>query len=150
MFMIRTPASSQSLPETKLLNEFAFLVNATAVRAVARQSQPKDDDHGLDDRGPAPLRAGHPGDGPARHAGPVGGDHRCHPPAIGGGPTAGLAHPGHAPGLVARGARRSRLATTAASLAAAPDGMEPPLRSWRRRAVLERALRVVVACRRLA
>ena len=28
--------------------------------------------------------------------------------------------------------------------------MEPPLRSWRRRAVLERGLRVVVACRRLA
>ena len=45
-----------------------------------------------------------------------------HPLSVGG---RGLADPGRAPGFVACRTRRSRLATTAASLAAAPDRMEP-------------------------
>jgi hypothetical protein len=73
----------KSLPETKLLSRLAFPMNARAARAVGRRSRPKDDDHGMDDRGPVPLRAGHPGDGAARHACPHGGHaiDAIHPPS---------------------------------------------------------------------
>src|SRR3954466_4079855 len=47
-----------------------------------------------------------------------------HPPSAVG-RLRGLADPGRAPGFVARRPRRSRLATAAASLAAAPDRREP-------------------------
>src|SRR3954454_6199455 len=118
--------SAKSLPETKLLNGRPFLVNATAVHAVGRRSRPKDDDDGMDDRGPAPLRASHPGNGAAGHARPPRRDDRRDQSAIAGRPAAGLVDPGHAAGPVARGARRPRLAAAASGLAAAPDRGEPP------------------------
>ena len=46
-----------------------------AAHAVGHRSRPKDDDDGMDGRGPAPLRAGDPGDGAAGHA------RRIHPVA---------------------------------------------------------------------
>jgi transposase len=105
----------------------------------------------MDDRGPAPRRAGDPGDDAARHAGPLGGDDRCHPPAFGGGPpSVGLAT------LVVLQAL-SHVARDDRAWRRLPPGSPPHQtlgsrrRSWRRRAVLERALlRVVVACRRPA
>jgi hypothetical protein len=61
-----------------------------------------------------------------------------------------LADAGHAPGLAARGARRPRLATAAGWLAAAPERAEPPHGLAAARAVLDRALAILVTCRRLA
>ena len=103
----------------------------------------------MDDRGPAPLRAGHAGGDAAGHACPLGSHDRRHRSARAGGPTAGLDDPGHAPGLVARRPRRSRLATAAARLAP-HQTVWSRLQSWQRQAVLDRALRLLVACRRLA
>ena len=50
----------------------------------------------MDGRGPAQVRAGDPGDGPIRHDGPAGGDHRPDRPALEGRAIADLADPDHA------------------------------------------------------
>src|ERR671912_18446 len=85
-------------------------MNAAAVHAVARRSRPKDDAHAMEDRGRAPLRAGDPRGSAAGHACPLGSHDRCDRSARAGRPAADLADPRHAAGLVARRARRPRLA----------------------------------------
>src|SRR5689334_18240716 len=80
----------------------------------------------MDGRGPAPLRAGDPGHGAAGHARPPRRDDRCDPSALASRPATGLVDPGYAPGLVARGARRPRLAAATIVRAAAPNRVEPP------------------------
>src|SRR4028118_98281 len=98
-----------------------------AVRAVPRRSRPKDDEDGVDGRGPAQVRAGRAGGGAPGHARPPGGHDRPDRPALQGRTTAALVDPDHAPGPVAPGARRLRLAAAAAPPAAAPERGGPPL-----------------------
>src|SRR3954469_9471060 len=80
----------------------------------------------MDGRRPALLRTGGPGHGAAGYARPPRRDDRRDPSALAGRPAADLVDPGHVAGLVARGARRPRLAAAAIGLAAAPDRVEPP------------------------
>src|SRR4051812_43101247 len=103
----------------------------------------------MDGRGPAQVRAGDPGGAAAGHDRPAGADDGRARPAAQGRPRAGVVDPDHAPGLVAAGPRRLRLAPAA--------GRVPPfttvwsrLRRWRELAVLDRALAILVACLRLA
>src|SRR5436305_4944829 len=100
----------------------------------------------MDGRGPAQVRAGDPGGAAAGHDRAAGADDGRARPAAEGRPRAGLVDPDHAPGLVAPGPRRLRLAA----------GFPPfttvwsRLRRWRELAVLDRALAILVACLRLA
>src|ERR671911_382408 len=120
---VASAAFPKTLPETKSLTRRGFVANAVPSRAVVRRSEWEDDEHGMDARGPTPLCTGHPGDRQAGHAGSPGGDDRHHPSPFVRRSAAGLADLGHPPGLVARGARRPRLAPAAARLAAPPDGV---------------------------
>src|SRR4028119_1584743 len=99
-----------------------------AVRAVPRRSRPKDDEDGVDGRGPAQVRAGRAGDGAPGHARPHGGHDRPDRPALQGRTSAALVDADHAPGPVAPGPRRLRLAAAGAHPAGAPRPPRPALR----------------------
>ena len=103
----------------------------------------------MDDRGPAQVRAGHPGDGARGHDRPARADDGHDRPAAQGRAQAALVDPDHAPGLVAPGPRDCAWRRLPA--------LFPPfttvwcrLHRWRELAVLDRALAVLVACLRLA
>src|SRR3954465_7708518 len=79
----------------------------------------------MDGRGPAQVRAGDPGGAAAGHDRAAGADHGRARPAARGRPRAGVVDPDHAPGLVAPGARRLRLAPAAGRVPALHHRVEP-------------------------
>jgi transposase len=116
----------------------------------------------MDDRGPAQARAGHPGDGTRGHDRPLGADDGHDRPAAQGRARAGLVDPDHAAGL-ARGPQPVlpgwggwHLARAGCTWRRLPAQFPPfttvwsRLHRWRKLAVLDRALAVLVACLRLA
>src|SRR5512133_655786 len=104
---------TKSLFESEYADLHVFLTGAATTRTDLSAGPSGDDADGMDGRGPAQVRAGDPGSAAAGDDRAAGADDRRPRPAAEGRPRAGLVDADHAPGLVAPGPRRLRLAPAA-------------------------------------